>query len=243
VFREGRTYALTASGANGVASRFSESEGEWTEPPERVMACDEDKSYVVVTSSAEGAANQRFDVNDVEELDQRACCLVGAWKPTEEALFETARMQNQIAATIPVPDASVSCNYTGGDWSVSFTAGGDGALEWNEFANECVAALPRGQRTTSGVWNGALDFSWAILDERDPSRPELIGANATYTDNTATNTVTTKVGPMSTRPRIIPLSAPSDGNFAYQCSETELTLYGFYGLHPDARHLRAGGSR
>jgi hypothetical protein len=235
-FVEGRTYALTTSSTNAAQSRFSETRGDWSPPPERVLACEEDKHYTVLVSSTEARADMTFHVSDVEELDQRACCLIGAWTPTEDSLLETARLQNQIAASSGVPGSGdVSCDYAGGDWTLIFNAGGNGGVYWNGFTNRCTLRMPRGEMITQGVWNGPLEFTWSILDRE-------VG-HVAYTNYGVVNTVIVSIGGRSIAPRTMPLEGPMSTNFTYQCTETDLTVNGLYNLHPGASHTKGGSSR
>ncbi len=234
-FSEGKSYDVEMHAlADDPRTLFSDHpSGGWAPPPATVNACAEPKIYRTVTTSVDGPADHQIAITEARELDQRACCLIGDWTPTHETLVDTAllanRIGNELAATRGAP--APQCSHAGGDWRLSFHADGSGGVFWNAFTNECKMVAPRGEIITRGVWNGALEFDWDIV-ERNVGR-------ARYTENTATNAVTTSFGPMTTPPQIIPLAGPSSGNFEFQCSEIELTVNGLYSLGPHSRHTPA----
>lgn len=236
-FKKGRTYTLALTDASGeFRSRFDQARGEWTDPPERVMACDEDKVHKVLSLAIEwDALRYTLQVQESELLDERACCLVGSWQPTEAAMRSEPDMAlANTQAVLASHGVDMQCGVNGGGWTLEFSPDGTGSVKWRGFSYRCVARESGGALANTFIRNGRTGFNWTILD-RGVGR-------ADYTENSLAWTHEAQFGPRLTT-RVLPdagASAPAN-NFSFTCSDTSLSIQGVYGLnHAQGEYTRIG---
>lgn len=237
VFREGKSYDLQTVVSESGRVRFQEGAGgDWREPPAEINACDEDKHYVVAFVATDAPATAEFQVTDAEALDRRACCLIGDWTPTAASLSGFARAGNEIGGpAIGARGGSFSCAYAGGGWLLSFRPDGGGAVQWDNFTNRCVATGPGpGSMVQTSITSGDHEFEWSVAD---------VGAGRwTGAGNSVVWRTIIEIGPQRID-RSYPDSGPStpQGGFAFQCTATDLTIRGIYGLNQyETTHTRVG---
>lgn len=232
VFEEGKSYDLETSLSDGGRVRFQEGGGgAWADPPSRISACDEDQHYLVAVVATGGPATATFNVTDAEEVDRRACCLIGSWKPTAESAAGFAAASNAVAGQM---GASTTCNYAGGDWTLTFGAG-TGAFEFNGFVNRCVARMGAGEMVSTITSSGAHDFQYTIVDRG-------VG-NWTTTSMGINRHLNMSIGGRTAVDRTTPDSgAPGrGGGFVFTCSDTDLTIKGLYPITSyETTHKRIG---
>jgi hypothetical protein len=236
-FKKGRTYTLAVSeGSGAFRSRFDQAAGEWTDPPERILACDEDRIHKVLSLAIErDSITYRIDVEESERIDERACCLVGSWKPTEAAMrsepdMALANTQSVLASH----GVEMQCGVNGGGWTLEFSPNGTGSVKWRGFSYRCVARESGGALANTFIRNGHTGFNWTILD-RGVGR-------ADYTENTLAWTHEMQFGPRLTT-RVLPdagASTPAN-DFSFTCTDTSLKIQGVYGLnHEQGEYTRIG---
>jgi hypothetical protein len=240
VFREGKSYDLETAVSESGRVRFQEGAGgDWRAPPAEISACDSDKHYVVAFVATDAPATAEFQVTDAEALDRRACCLIGDWRPTTDSLSGFAQAANEIGGPeIGARGGSFACAYAGGGWTLSFRPDGGGAVQWEDFANRCVATGPGpGSIVQTSITSGDHEFEWSIAD---------VGAGRwAGAGNSVVWRIIIEIGPQ-TIDRSYPDAGPStpSGGFAYQCSATDLTIRGIYGLNQyEATHTRSAEPR
>ena len=238
LFRQGKSYDLKTTVSDGARVRFQESAGgEWRDPPSEIAACKEDKSYLVAFVTTGDAATAQFAVTDAEALDRRACCLIGEWKPTADAVQGYVRSAQTIGGpAIAGAGGSLSCAYTGGDWTLWFAADGKGGVRWNDFTNRCVTSGPGGSMVNTTTRFGSHEFDWTIVDDR--------GGRWTATKHDVAWRHVMELGPMR-QERILPEDGPATmtGGFAFQCTDTTLDIKGVVGLgHYEYDHTRVGAA-
>jgi hypothetical protein len=236
VFQRGKNYPLMLDGiSNGlfVRMQLSSASENWVEPPESVKACDRDKGYATYWTSVEENASGTLRVGEPVRLEDRTCCLIGNWQPTDAAKQALAAKMNNVSSGLAaiVGGPTARCTYTGGGWEVIFRADGTGELQWDDMGSECTTRFPRGEMSTTGNYSGAFSFEWNVVDNRNGS--------LSYTDNTVVVTTATSIGGRGTRPMNGPMTSPESANFRYQCSNEQLTLNVFYGLQNDSVHVPA----
>lgn len=237
LFKKGRSYRLSIGGTSGESrSRFQVSAGHWIDPPERVLACDSDISHVVMTTAVEGEeVSYDLVVEDSERIDERACCLIGSWEPTPASKQAEIELLMGIgAAPIASYGAQLQCSQNGGGWRLSFNDGGTGAVAWDGFSYVCEVSSPQGGMANTMTRSGATEFEWDIVDSG-------IG-RATYTGNGLAWLHVMTLGPQEIR-RVLPDAGPSteSNNFAFQCTDTTLSVQGIYGLnHGQGTYTRVG---
>ena len=227
VFKKGRTYTLAIEGAVGeLRSRFNQSTGVWIDPPSLVRACDDDISHLVLTTAIEGDnLSQTFVVDQSERLDERACCLVGQWSPTDASrAAELELLMSTAAGPIAAYGAQLECGANGGDWILEFTADGQGAVRWDGFSYQCMVFGTEGAAGNRFTRQGATSFDWTV-DDRG------VGV-ATYTENSLVWHHTMMMGPMENS-RVMHDAGPSTESnaFDFQCTDTTLSVQGIYGLN------------
>lgn len=227
VFRQGRTYTLAVEDVDGEPrSRFNLGPGEWMDPPSLVRACDEDVSHLVLTTAIEGEVpSLTFRVDQSERLDERACCLVGDWAPTPASRqAELALLMGTASPALSVHGASMSCRDNGGDWRLRFTADATGQVDWQGFSYRCDVSGPTGGMGNTMTRMGSTDFTWTVLDRQ-------VGV-AQYTGSSLHWNHIMHLGPME-KSRVLADAGPStaSNNFAFQCSDTSLSVQGIYGLN------------
>ncbi len=225
-FNRGRRYTLAIEGASGeLRSRFGEG-GRWTDPPTRVLACNQDKFYTVMTLATEGEVPRHtFVSREPERVDERAGCLIGDWAPTPEAVRSQAAMVAETGSAALAPHgAAMSCGPVGEPWVLSFAPGAQGEVRWSGFGHRCSAGDSRGQMVQTATRRGSTQFTW---DVRAPG-----AGMATYTGNSVVWTYDMQIGPVGLPPRSNPDSGPAvaANGFAYTCSADALTIQGLYGL-------------
>ncbi|MBW8368244.1 MAG: hypothetical protein K0M70_10340 [Arenimonas sp.] len=238
-FNRGRRYNLAIEGATGeLRSRFGE-DGRWTDPPSRVLACNEDKFYTVLTVAVEGdVPRHTFVSSEPERVDERACCLIGDWAPTPAAVAAQAAQVSQIGGvSLAAHGASMSCSAVGEPWVLSFEPGARGEVRWSGFGHRCSAGDSTGQMVQTATRRGSTSFTWDI---RSPE-----AGIAHYTGQDVVWTYDMQMGPLSLPSRSMRDSGPSTGSngFAYTCSRDTLTIQGIYGLSADqSTYTRIGGA-
>jgi hypothetical protein len=238
-FTRGRRYNLAIEGATaGLRSRFGEG-GRWTDPPARVLACNQDKFYTVMTLATEGEVPRHtFVSSEPERVDERACCLIGDWAPTPEAVRDQAAMLAQTGGAALAPHgASMSCAAVGEPWVLSFAPGAQGEVRWTGFGHRCSAGDSTGQMVQTATRRGSTRFTWDI---RGPE-----AGVATYTDQSVVWTYDMQMGPLALPSRSAPDAGPSttSNGFAYTCSADALTIQGIYGLSAgQSSYTRIGGA-
>ncbi|HEU0152494.1 MAG TPA: hypothetical protein VFQ84_04015 [Arenimonas sp.] len=237
LFKKGRTYTLAQLGGVGdYRSRFDESLGEWIDPPERVLACDEDRVHTVLSLATEGEnVTYSIQVEESARIDERACCLVGRWQPTEAARRSEPDMAlANTQAILASHGVDMQCGVGDGGWTLVFTEDGTGHVDWEGFAYQCFAR--EGGNAFGNVFTreGSTVFDWTVV-ERGVGR-------ADYTDNSLAWTHDTHFGPQ-VMTRVLPDAGPSTpaNNFSFTCSDTSLSIQGIYGLnHQQGEYTRLG---
>jgi hypothetical protein len=235
LFREGKSYDLKTVVDSGRSRFKEEGGGDWGDPPTQVNACEEDKQFLVALLTTGESAIASFIVTDAEELDRRACCLIGEWQPTAEALQGWVSEAHEIGGpAVAGAGGSLSCSYGGGDWIISFGGDGKGSVRWNDLVNSCVTSGPGGSMVQTMTRFGAYKFNWALIDDR--------GGSWTVTDSDVAWRYVMEIGPMR-QERIMDEGWPSvSGGFAYQCTDETLNIKGMIGLsHREYDHNRFGG--
>ncbi|MBY0423389.1 MAG: hypothetical protein K2Q06_13865, partial [Parvularculaceae bacterium] len=234
-FAEGKTYKLAVEGPESIRIRMAERANRWSDPPARVMACDDDKNYRALVLTVEDAASTTLVVDDPQELDQRACCLIGEWQPTAESLDGFSRASREIGAgAVASAGGSLTCAYVSGDWTLWFNPDGKGGVRWNDYTNRCVTSGPGGSMVQTSTTSGDHEFDWSIADR---------GAGRwTWTKHNVNWRYVLEIGPMR-QVRDSPEGAPSvrNGGFAYQCTADTLDIRGIVGLSQfETAHNRFG---
>ncbi|MFN3960441.1 MAG: hypothetical protein ACK4NP_11065 [Parvularculaceae bacterium] len=235
-FREGKTYDLKTTASEGGRARMKPFDADWTDPPTEILACDEDQSFITLFLATESDATVTYAVTNTEELERLACCLVGDWKPTAASLrgFARAGLAGG-AGAIGAAGGSLSWTYRTGDWTLRFAPDGTGGVFWKNYANEGVVSGPGGSMHETMVTNGDHRFEWRISDRG-------IG-QWRVTDHDVRHHITLRAGPVTISDQIYADPGPSvdSGGFAYQCTDTSLSVTGIYGLNQyQGEHLRAG---
>jgi hypothetical protein len=229
-FKEGKTYKLAVDGPDSVRIRMAERANMWSDPPARVLACDADKNYRTIVLTVDDEASTTLVVDDPEELDQRACCLIGIWKPTQSSLEGFARAGMAVTA-----GGAINWRYKSGGWTLNFDGGGSGGLFWNNYTNQGVASGDGGSMVQTSSVNGEHLFDWDVVD-RGVGR-------LTVTKHNVRRHILQRAGPMTIMDRVFADPPPSEATlgFAYQCDETTLNITGVYGLNQfQSRHERVG---
>ncbi|MEQ8178761.1 MAG: hypothetical protein RIC52_15270 [Amphiplicatus sp.] len=234
-FVEGKTYKLRLDAPDMLRMQMAEHSGLWQDPPARVLACDEDKAFRVLVLTVEDEASGTLVVDDPEELDQRACCLIGDWAPTGESLSARAAMILESAAG-PLASAGVgmSCGHAGGNWVLSFKPDGTGGVSWNNFETKCALADAQGLYFQRVSLHGPILFTWTVRDRG--------AGSATYdkVEVALTYKVEGAGGGFSNTTAFAPPN-PRTSGFAYQCTRTDLMIQGVYSLnHREPAHTRMG---
>lgn len=236
-FVEGKTYKLAVEGPEAIRIRMAERANAWADPPARVMACDEDKPYRTLVLTVDEASSATLVVDDPEELDQRACCLIGEWQPTAASLDAFARSAHEIGgAAIAARGGSLSCGHVGGDWTLWFNPDGKGGVRWNNLTNRCVTTgQGPGAMIQTQTTYGDHEFDWTILDR---------GAGEwSWTKHAVFWRYILEIGPMR-QERVSPEGEPAvrKGGFAYECTADTLDIKGIVGIgHYANGHNRFGG--
>ncbi len=240
LFKKGKTYRTSIADVRGEPkSRFSVHTGDWADPPARVLACDEDKSFTVLTTAVSGdVASHAFVVEEAQAVAERACCLIGEWTPTPASVQAESRMMMELGGSrMAAAGVGFSCAPAGGGWTLRFGEDSTGAVRWNNFANRCVTRAPRGSMVQTITRRGAQNFTWEILQPG--------AGRARYTDSSVTWTYVMQIGPQT-----ITRSSPDSGSsigangFAYTCTRTTLDIKGIYGLsYREAEYTRPAPAR
>ena len=237
LFKRGRTYRLALQEGSGeFRSRFNQSVGEWIDPPERVLACDEDKVHVALSLAIEGEnVTYSIQVEESERIDERACCLVGRWQPTDAAMRSEPDMALGTAqAILASHGVDMQCGVGGGGWTLGFTEDGTGSVDWRGFTWSCVAREGGNALANTFIRNGRTGFTWTVVD-RGAGRAE-------YTENSLAWTHEAQFGPRLFT-RVLPDAGPStSGNgFSFTCTDNSLSVQGIYGLnHQQGEYTRIG---
>jgi hypothetical protein len=237
LFKKGRSYRLSTGAVTGESRRrFQVTVGHWIDTPERVLACDSDITHVVLTTAVEGEeVSAELVVEDSERIDERACCLIGSWEPTPASKqAEIELLMGVGAAPIAAYGAQLECSQNGGGWQLVFNDGGTGAVAWDGFSYRCMVTGPKGGGGNTMTRNGSTEFEWDIV-ERGVGR-------ATYTGNELAWLHVMHMGAQDIT-RVLPDAGPSteSNNFAFQCTDTTLSVQGIYGLnHGQGTYTRVG---
>jgi hypothetical protein len=235
-FKEGQTYKLAVEGPDSIRIRMAERANMWSDPPARVLACDEDKNYRTAVLTVEEEASTTLVVDDPEELDQRACCLIGEWQPTAAALDSFAREAHEIGSpAVASRGASLTCGHVSGDWTVWFNPDGKGGVRWNDYTNRCVTTAPGGSMIQTQTTYGDHEFDWTIVDRGF--------GEWTWTKHEVRWRLVMEIGPIRQE------HDDSEGTpfvrksgFAYQCTADTLNIKGLLGLgRYQYDHNRFGG--
>lgn len=226
VFREGMTYDLnmTVEDDASIRLRMQPDGGGWDDPPATVNACSEDKGYLLLALSTEGPAAATLTAEATEILDRRACCLVGDWIPTEDSILAEAALMNAMGGpAASAMRANFVCSPAGGGWVLSFFGAGAGQVAWEGFTNRCVITGPKGDGVQTMTRTGTTTFNWTVTD-RGAGRAEYTGNSVQYTYdvNGLFSRTFNDAGPST-----------SANGFAYQCTDTDLTIKGIYGINAE----------
>jgi hypothetical protein len=236
LFHRGKNYPLTLDGlSNGLVVRMEipANSKTWVAPPESVRACDRDKAHFINWTSTQESASGTLRVGTPERLEDRTCCLIGNWQPTDTAKQALALQMNSVSTVMSASfgGPAAQCNYTGGGWTVSFRTDGTGQLQWNNMGSKCATRFPRGEMSTSSNYTGGFAFRWNVINDRT--------GTLNYTDNTVRVITTTAMNGRNMRPMSGPMTGPSTATFRYQCNNDQLMLNVFYGLINDSAHMPA----
>jgi hypothetical protein len=236
LFRRGKAYPLTVQNqVGGFELRMKPERGAstWDKPPTEVLACDEDKPYLLYGAGIQNEGSVELRVSEPRTVNTRVCCLIGTWKPTEPTVLAHSRSSQAIASQMQRP--SLTCSFGGGGWRLIFFEDGSGQWRWESFANVCEMPGRGGSMRTTTTSSGFFDFDWTLSDT--PGR-------GTYTivDNQASTTVQVSIGPVSARPMTGPITPIlNSGELHFQCRNNSLTITGFAGAggHNDDTYVKS----
>jgi hypothetical protein len=221
------------SGAPVVAMKPADSEAGWAPPPAQVNTCKEEKDFLAYALSTDSAGAATLTVGSDADRTGGACCLVGAWSPTQETLDGFAAFGMQVGAgPIAAQGGSLSCGYTSGGWVLEFGEDGAGRLEFEGNTNSCTVSGGGGAIRYDEVRNGTIGFDWEVAGE---------GAGmAHYTENTLGWEITMHIGPVTQSHGGADAGPSTSSNgFAFTCERDDLTIQGLYGIsHKETTYLR-----
>ena len=231
VFARDNTFDVT-NAENGLRTGASEGDQDFAPMPETVNACESEKTFRFYATTTTRAGPGRLQVPR-PELGSGACCLVGAWSPTQETLDGFGATAMQIGAgSIAAAGANLSCGYSSGGWILTFGASGTGNLDYQANTTTCTVSGAGGNMRFEESRSGVIGFDWRVVEE---------GAGmATYTDNTLAWNIAIHIGPV-VQNQGGPDAGPStrSNGFAFTCERDTLTIQGLYGLsNAEATYLR-----
>jgi hypothetical protein len=236
-FRSGKAYPLSVRNAQNqfdLSMREETQRGAWSAPPPEVSACDQDKHYILLGVSTQENGQAELSVGTPRTVNTRACCLVGVWKPNNDAVMAHTRIQRSMGP------AALTCRYHSGNWTLTFNEDGTGRWQWNDYANACEMPA-RGQARTvefRTTYLGAFAFSWTANET--PGR-----ASYQVTQNQSASVFRMMAGAFTGRPISTPISPlRTSGDLHYRCERNQLTLTGFagYGGHNNDVYTREASS-
>ncbi len=226
-FVRGKVYELQQTAIDpGVSIGFSRARDKWRAPPDTVLACDEDVVFRVLATTTGDAGEARYRAQPRRGMESpSACCLVGEWRPTQEARSgELATLRGTGAGAIAAAGGELFCALPQGDWRLRFDAEGRGEVEWQAFSLACEVAGLGGAWRQRWVRSGAKHFEWRSTREG--------AADIRHLDNTQSTHLTVRVGPMTLMDRTFPDPGPSidDYGIAVTCLRDDLRVQGLDGL-------------
>ena len=233
--RRGKVYQLQQLGISpGLSVSFSRDGGKWQSPPDTVLACDQDVEFRVLATTVDEAGEATYRAQPRPGMDSpSACCLVGEWRPTEEARAgELAMLHETGGGAIAAAGGELSCSAPQGDWRLRFLPDGRGELEWQDFGLSCQVAGMGGSWRQRWVRSGSKTFQWSSATE---------GAAAVrHLDNTMAMHLTVDLGPRRMIDQTTPDPGPSipDYGIAVTCLRDDLRVEGFDGLGPRSETYR-----
>ncbi len=241
IFPEGKRFSLTLDPADAPPDVRMREDGTsgWAPPPATVNTCDGEKTHLIFAATTEGNASASLDVDtdddsSGEDSSGGACCLVGAWSPTQETLDGFATTAMQIGAgPLAAAGAGMSCAYASGGWVLTFDEAGTGTLDYQANTSTCsVSGAGGGTMRFEESRSGVIGFDWQVVAE---------GAGmATYTENTLAWSIEIHIGPM-VQNQGGPDAGPSirSNGFAFTCEADSLAIRGLYGVSTaEATYLR-----
>jgi hypothetical protein len=206
--------------------------GEWAEVPTAVATCDARKVFIQFATSTNGTMSKSFNVT-APDLGPGACCLVGRWVPTEEALqIETGIPNRDVTGTLASHGVSCKCEDARGGWSVQFLGDGTGSLTFEGNLNICTASQRGVEMRQESLHGGSQAFTWTTHENN--------GGRIDYDKNAVRwrFTICIMVHVHDMTPADAGPSIENSG-FAYTCNGDAMTLQGLYGLlSPEAAHTR-----
>jgi hypothetical protein len=225
-------YGVTSGTMQAAMKQRGTGDG-WAPPPDSIDTCNEEKRYLLYHTATDGPATATLDIQTDEDTTGGACCLVGAWQPTDETLAGIASEGMDIGAPmIAAAGGSMSCEYGGGGWVLSFAADKTGKVAFQDHATRCEVSGRGGTMVTTSSRTGETDFKWVIMADG--------AASTSYTSDNVVWTHRLQIGPVS---QVVggdqgsPSGLPS--GFAFTCEGDALTVMGIYGLsHREAAHTR-----
>lgn len=236
-FVAGRVYQVEQTMIDaGMAVSFRQSETKWTGPPERVLACDEQQVFFVLATTTTEPGEARYEVTLPERLQNAtACCMVGAWTPTDESRAgENSFFQDIGGPAIAAQGGSTECDAPINDWTLDFGADGRGTLDWNDFSMRCSAGRPgQGRLTATSTRSGRINFEWTSEHEG--------AAVIRHLDRNMTMHIDARVGRMVMMDQTRPYPPPTleYNPIAVTCRRNELRVEGLYTLgHRSETHVR-----
>lgn len=221
------------SGSGHMAMKLFESDDPWEPPPETISTCDGEKQHILYFTATGSATDATVSVTTDEDSMGGACCLIGAWSPTQETLDGFASTALSIGAgRIAAAGGNMSCGYASGGWIITFDEAGTGALDFQSNTTSCTVRSGGGNMRFEESRSGLIGFEW-----------EVVGAGAgraSYTENTLAWNIAIHIGPM------VQIQSGADAGpsrasngFAFACDQDRLAIQGLYGLSTaEATYLR-----
>jgi hypothetical protein len=234
-FVENKRFDLTlnpGSGTPTVHMRPLDGTG-WADPPPQINTCVGEEQYIVYAATVDGPADATLSVETDDDTTGGACCLIGEWKPTADALAGFADFGMEVGAgPIAAQGGDMQCGYMDGDWLLSFRNDGTGDVTFNNTTNECQVSMQGQRMSVLSARSGTTAFDWRIVGEG--------AARLDFTDHDVFWNIVMKLGPIAqdlSRPDAGP-STDSNG-MAFTCRENDLAVQGVYGLsHKETTHVR-----
>lgn len=235
-FAEPKLFRLDFTVSEGAmrAAMKDPAAGEgWGDPSRAIDTCDGERRYILYHSATEGPASAELGIDTDADTTGGACCLVGTWTPTPETLAGLAAFGNDFGApAVAAMGGSMTCEYAGGDWLLSFAADGTGRIAFDGHSTRCTARGQGGAMSNTGTRTGHTDFDWTVRGEGN--------AAVRYTAHEVGWTNVLRIGPVSQT-----VSGTEDGpsgtpsGIAFTCSESDLRVLGIPALSTyEAAHTR-----
>lgn len=167
-FPEDQQFNLTqaVTGDGRLAMRKLDAPGTWADPPARINTCGGAERHLLYLTTTTGLAEGRLNVDTRADAPAGACCLIGAWSPTQETLEGSAlSMMENGGAKIAMQGMEFSCRHASGGWVLTFDEGGNGNLDFEANTTACTMRGGGGAMQLDQSRSGQVDFGWEVLEE------------------------------------------------------------------------------